>query len=223
MPLHLEKPILYLITSGRTTPARNPESEEFTPVLSLIEAAVAAKIQLVQIREKQLSARALFELALRGSALTRGTATRLIINDRADIASAAGADGVHLRTSSLEARVIRNAFPEDLLIGVSAHSLAEARGAREGGADFAVLGPIFDTQSKRAYGPPLGLAQLHEAARDLAPFPLLALGGIDVENVHAALREGAAGVAAIRLFADPNSLEAVTRAIRTHGNQGRAS
>jgi thiamine-phosphate pyrophosphorylase len=223
MSLNLEKPILYLITSGRTRQTRNPESEEFTSVLSLIKAAVAAKIQLVQIREKQLSGRSLFELALRAAALTRGTATRLIINDRADIASAAGADGVHLTTSSLEARVVRNAFPKDLLIGVSAHSLAEAREAREGAADFAVLGPIFDTPSKRAYGPPLGLAQLHEAARDLAPFPLIALGGIDIENAHAALREGAAGVAAIRLFADPNSLEAVTRASRNQGNQGRAS
>ena len=84
--------------------------------------------------------------------------------------------------------------------------LFRSRGARDGGADFAVFGPVFDTPSKRAYGPPLGLERLREAARALAPFPLVAIGGIAEDNLREVLRAGAAGVAAIRFFADGQNL-----------------
>jgi len=160
----------------------------------------------VQIREKDLNARTLFELASRASALTRGSETRVVVNDRADVARAAGCDGVHLTTRSLGANVARRAFGEDFLIGVSAHTPGEARAAREGGADFAVFGPVFDTPSKRAYGAPPGAGALAEAARELSPFPLVALGGVDEANAAGVLRAGAAGVAGIRLFADGQNL-----------------
>ncbi len=145
--------------------------------------------------------------------LTRGTETRLLVNDRADIASAAGADGCHLTTHSLEASIIRRTFGPDFLIGVSAHSLAEAQAARDQRADFAVFGPVFDTPSKRAFGEPAGVDALREAARALSPFPILGLGGITSANAREVLRAGASGVAAIRLFSDLKNLDAAVSTI----------
>lgn len=183
-------------------------------MLALVAAAVGARVPLIQIREKNLPASTLYELTLRAARLTRGSGTRLVLNDRADIARAALADGVHLTTRSLEASVVRRTFGEDFLIGVSTHSLEEARAARDGRADFAVFGPVFETDSKKIYGPPLGLARLSEAAGVLAPFPLLALGGITNENAQAALKAGARGVAGIRLFGDAHALPEIVGKLR---------
>src|SRR5690349_4531959 len=101
MPLSLARPILYLITRGETTEGTTSDAPELGRILNQFSVAVAAGIDLVQIREKQLTARVLFELVERASDLTRGTKTRLLVNDRADIAAAAGADGVHLTAQSL--------------------------------------------------------------------------------------------------------------------------
>lgn len=210
----LPRPLLYLITEGKTTRATTPASEDFRRLLALVESAVAARIPLVQIREKHLSARTLYELSLRAAAVTRGTQTMLLVNDRADIARCAGACGVHLTTESIGPEIIRRTFGPDFLIGVSTHSLEEARRARDLGADFATFGPVFETPSKRIYGPPVGLEKLRRAALALAPFPLLALGGMTSENACEALSAGAQGLAAIRLFADPDELGRVARAIR---------
>jgi thiamine-phosphate pyrophosphorylase len=216
MPLQLPAPILYLISSGETTPATTEVSAQFARLLALVRAAISARISLIQLREKNLSAHMLYELTVRAARLTKGSATRLLVNDRADIARASGADGVHLTTRSLAASVIRRAFGDEFLIGVSTHSLEEARAARDGGADFATFGPVFETISKRAYGPPVGLAPLSEAARALAPFPLLALGGITSETeTTAALRAGAQGIAAIRLFSDASALQETARSLRS--------
>src|SRR5690242_11296242 len=103
MPLNLSRPILYLITRGATTEGTTPDDPEIALILNQISTAVAAGINLIQIREKQLTARVLFELVERASNLTRGTSTRLLVNDRADVAVGAGADGVHLTTQSLDA------------------------------------------------------------------------------------------------------------------------
>ncbi|MDT5295085.1 MAG: thiamine-phosphate pyrophosphorylase [Acidobacteriota bacterium] len=200
MPRALPHPIIYLITSGETTDATTAGGADFRRLLSLVERAVAARVAFVQLREKSLTARTLYDLAAGAAALARGSATRILVNDRADIARAAGCDGVHLTTRSLDASVVRRAFGEDFLIGVSAHSLAEAGAARDGGADFAVFGPVFDTPSKRPYGPPLGLEALRDAAHALSPFPLVALGGIVEGCVGEVRRAGAAGVAGIGLF-----------------------
>jgi thiamine-phosphate pyrophosphorylase len=206
MPRQFRRPITYLITSGETNSSTAPDSSEFGALLRLIERAAEARVALVQIREKALTARTLFELSSRVARLTRGSETRVLVNDRADIARASGCDGVHLSTRSLEARTVRRAFGEDFLIGVSAHTHAEARAAREDGADFAVFGPIFDTPSKRAYGLPVGLEALEETARALAPFPIVALGGVEEANAGDCLATGAEGIAAIRLFADGQNL-----------------
>lgn len=215
MPRTLQEPITYLITSGETTNATTGASAEFLAILALVERAVSAGITLVQLREKSLTARTLHELAARAAAFARGSATRVLVSDRADIARAALCHGVHLTTQSLDARVVRRAFGEEFLIGVSAHTLAEASAARDGGADFAVFGPVFDTPSKRGHGAPLGLESVREAARALAPFPLIALGGIAEENVAEVFRAGASGVAAIRLFANGQNLARTTHHIES--------
>jgi thiamine-phosphate pyrophosphorylase len=129
---------------------------------------------------------------------------------------AAGADGVHLRASSIPAREIRAVAAkkglDDFLIGVSTHSVAEAKSAEDGGADFIVCGPVYDTPSKRAFGPPLGLEVFAEIL-DAVETPVLAVGGINLSNYREPLRRGAAGVAAIGLFADVENLEQTVRSI----------
>lgn len=211
MPLNLQqlrRPLLYLITSGQTTAQTTPASKDFANVLALVRAAVAATINLVQLREKNLSANALYQLTASAAAITHGTATKLLVNDRSDIALAAGADGVHLTTHSLPADVVRGSFGDEFLIGVSTHSLTEATIARNNGADFVVFGPVFETpsKSKGEYGEPVGVSNLAPVAAQLSPFPVLALGGLKMINVAACIQAGAAGVAAIRMFSDPEQL-----------------
>jgi thiamine-phosphate pyrophosphorylase len=185
----------------------------------LIQAAVAAEVDLVQIREKKLSADVLYQLAADAAGFTKGSATRLLINDRSDIARAAGADGVHLTTSSLRAEVIRRVFGDEFLIGVSTHSLAEASLASRGGADFVVFGPVFETASKREFGDAQGLGSLALVCSELAPFPVLALGGVTIDNVVDCVRSGARGVAAIRMFEDPERLGEIVNALRVKPRQ----
>jgi thiamine-phosphate pyrophosphorylase len=213
MKFALSKPILYLITRGATTETTTPDRPEFQAVLDQISTAAEAGIELIQIREKQLSARVLFELAKRAVEQTNGTATKILINDRADIALGAGAAGVHLTTQSIHASRIRKTFGEDFLIGASTHSLDEATAACEGGADFAVIGPVFETRSKSGYGRPLGLEALADVSRRLAPFPLLALGGVSIENAQACLKAGASGLAGISLFANLDNVKILSSLI----------
>jgi thiamine-phosphate pyrophosphorylase len=170
-----------------------------------------------------LSGRVLYELAASIAAITRGSHTKLLVNDRADIAASAGADGVHLATNSLPATVVRNAFGDKFLIGVSTHSLAEARAARADGADFAVFGPIFDTPAKEKYGEPQGLKQLEAITAELGTFPVLALGGISVERIADCIRAGAQGIAAIRMFDDPSQLDRVVNEIRELSQEAGSS
>lgn len=210
-PLQSRK-LICLITSGLTTRETTPATEDFSRLLTLAKAAVAAKVDLLQIRERTLSARVLYALTASVAKLTRGSNTKLLVNDRADIAAAAGADGVHLATNSLPAHVIRNAFGDDFLIGVSTHSLAEAVAARADGADFVVSGPVFQTPGK--YAEPQGLKQFETITSALGDFPVLALGGIRIETVGDCMKAGAQGVAAIRMLNDPLRLERVVDEIR---------
>ncbi len=214
MPLNLSKPILYLITRGATTEATNSSSSEFQDILSQVSSAVEAGIDLIQVREKHLTARVLFELTERAVKITGATSTRLLVNDRADVAVGAGADGVHLTTQSLDAATIRKAFGEDFLIGTSTHSLAEATAARDLGADFAVYGPIYQTKSKEQYGAPQGLSNLSEVTRALDRFTVLALGGISASNAKECLEAGACGIAGISVFSAPEKLKRVVRVLR---------
>ena len=204
MPLKFPLPIIYPITSGKT------DSDD---ILRLVRAAVDAEVPLFQIREKSLSGRALFELVVRAAEITRGSQTRLLVNDRSDIARAAGADGVHLTTQSLPVEVVRRTCGAEFLIGVSTHSLEEARVAQAGGGDFVVFGPVFETESKRAYGEPQGLEKLAAVAHELGEFPVVAIGGITFENVGKCFAAGARGVAAIRLLNDAEKMSSIVNRI----------
>jgi thiamine-phosphate pyrophosphorylase len=188
-------------------------------VLGKIRAAVAAGVDWVQIREKDLCGRDL--LALAREAVALGGNTRVMVNDRLDVALAAGAGGVHLARQSLSARdVVRwcrsgNA-PEEFVVGVSCHSLEEAREAESAGANYIFFGPVFDTPSKRRMGEPQGVARLGEICRSIV-IPVVAIGGVREKNARECIRAGAAGVAAIRMFQevrDGAAMKAVLERIR---------
>ena len=178
---------LYLVTDRRV--ARRPIAE-------VVDECLGAGLRSVQVREKDLGVRDLLELAglLRES--TRRHGARLVINDRADVALATGADGVQRTHDSLPVAALRRIAPRPFLIGVSVHSADEARQAAADGADFLVFGPVYDTPSKRQYGAPQGLAALENVAASVEP-PVLAIGGITPERVGEVLRAGAAGVGVI--------------------------
>jgi len=214
MALQFRKPILYLITRDASKPSTTSKSPEFQAILTQVAAAVAAGVDLIQIREKNLPARVLLELCEQTAQLTSGTSTRLLVNDRADIAAGAGAHGVHLTTRSLDTGTIRKTFGAELLIGASTHSIEEAVAARDGGADFIVFGPIFETPSKVEYGAPLGLERLSAATVALRNFPVLALGGITTSNAQDCLKAGASGIAGIRLFSDHAKLAVIAGGIK---------
>jgi thiamine-phosphate pyrophosphorylase len=144
------------------------------------------------------------------------TRAYVLVNDRLDVALGAGADGVHLGGQSMPLQVVRQVAPHPFLLGASCHSLAEAMAAESGGADYLVLGPIFETPSKLAYGPPLGLEELRNVASQIG-IPVLALGGITVERVQPCLEAGACGIAGIRIFQDCRSVEERIRALRAQG------
>ncbi len=181
----------------------------------MVEVAVATQITLLQIREKNLSARVLYELTNRAVEITRGTSTRLLVNDRSDIASAAGADGVQLTSQSLAADVVRQAFGREFLIGVSTHSQVEVRTAYDAGANFVLFGPVFDTESKRAFGEPQGLERLREITSALSEFPVVAIGGVTLDNIEECFLAGASGVAAIRLLNDATRMPSIVADIRS--------
>ena len=195
------KPLIYLITTGKATAENFPvKSKE---ICKIIETAVETKISLVQIREKNLPARLVFELTARAVCLAQNSETKILVNDRADIALAAGADGVHLTANSLPTEIIRQNYPPDFIIGVSAHSIEAAEAARNRGADFATFSPIFHSPNK---GKSKGLDELRKVCEKLNPFSVIALGGIDETNYREVL-EIADGLAAIRFLNDAKNLK----------------
>jgi len=192
--------------------------------LSRIETAAAAGVDLVQIREKGLSGRncgLLTRKALQRAAkslASNAAPTRILVNDRLDVALSEGAGGVHLGENSLplpEAKrlVKAQALSQEFLIGVSCHSLDAARSAASGGADYLFFGPIFATPSKAAFGAPQGLERLAEVCRAVS-IPVLAIGGITLANASACLAAGAAGIAAIRLFQDARDINSLVQSLR---------
>ncbi len=208
------KPILCYVTDGRALEAApapaDPLLSNSTPLRlrllqDCIRRAASAGIEWIQIREKDLDTRPLVELVRLAVAESRATAARVLVNDRLDVALAANAGGIHLGEKSLPLENVaewrRSTQRSDFLIGVSCHSLESARAAERGGADYIFFGPVYATPSKAAFGAPQGIERLREICTALK-IPVLAIGGVNLENARECISAGAAGVAAIRLFQD---------------------
>jgi thiamine-phosphate pyrophosphorylase len=208
-------------------------------LLEKIAAAATAGVDWIQIREKDLSGRECSSItreavriaaspslgpaaraatSAKTEAVREPGSTRIVVNDRLDVALAAQAGGVHLGEKSVPpeeaGRLVKSLGREkDFLVGVSCHSLEAAKAAERGGADYLFFGPVFATPSKATYGPPQGLERLSEVCRAVA-LPVLAIGGITLENAADCLSARASGIAAIRLFQDAPDIAAVVRALR---------
>lgn len=209
MSYPLKLPLAYLITPGEAT-ATNFQTKKLD-ILKTIKSAGADGISLIQIRERQLPARLLFDLTVAAAAVVAGTRTKLLVNDRADIAVAAGADGVHLPASSIPADILRRVLPEDYLIGASVHSFEQVAAARSRGASFVVYGPVFHTPGK---GKPTGLRELELVCAAADGFPVIAIGGISDANYEFVLTAGAAGLAAIRALNNGESRRRILAGLR---------
>lgn len=179
---------LYLITDRHQTAGR--------PLPAVVAEALRGGVQIVQLREKDLPASQLFELAREMRDLTRRHGARLLINDRIDVALAVGAEGVHLGKAGLPVAQARRLVGPERLIGYSAHSIEEALQAQRDGADFITFGPVYATPSKAAYGAPLGCGLLAEAAGSL-DIPVFALGGVKKSSIPELLDSGCHGIALI--------------------------
>jgi len=195
-------PALYLVTDRHAS--RRPLAE-------IVDECLGAGLRAVQLREKDLSAGDLLSAAMALRESTRRHGAKLLVNDRADVALAAGADGVQRTHASLPTCVLRRIGPPGFLVGASVHSLAQAREAVSQGADFLVFGPVYDTPSKRQYGAPQGLGALELVAATSAR-PLIAVGGITPERVAEVRGAGAAGVAVISAIYAASSPADRTRA-----------
>jgi thiamine-phosphate diphosphorylase len=211
----LGDPIICLVTDRRRVATASDDA-----LLQLIADAIAVGVTMIQIRERDLDDRRLFDLTTRAVAAA-GT-TPVVVNDRTDVAVAANAAGVHLRSDSMAADRVRTIAPGGFVIGRSVHSVAEARVVAETGVDYLVMGTIFSTTSKDAGLPLSGIAGLEAVTRAMTT-PVLAIGGITLDNARQAARAGAAGIAAITLFtaawsgataARRRSLEAVVEGIK---------
>jgi thiamine-phosphate pyrophosphorylase len=189
------KPVICMITDRRRLASGDGEA-----LVRRVAAAARAGVQLVQLRERDLDGRPLWQLAAACVGAVRGTPARVLVNDRLDVAIAAGAHGVHLRGDSMAAARVRRLVPAGFLIGRSIHSLAEARdAAQEGAVDYLIFGTMFPTSAKPG-ATPQGLEALAQVAA-ATTIPVLAVGGITRDTAGRLAAAGAAGVAAIGLFA----------------------
>lgn len=191
--------IVHLVTDRRSLAAPGSSKRDTARCLrTQVQFAVDAGVDVVQIRERDLDARELSDLVRDVVALTRGTATRVVMNDRVDVALACGADGVHLRADSIPPHAVRRLAPPVFLIGRSVHSAAEARDEAEG-ADYLIAGTVWSTSSKPAAHRLLGVDGLR-AIVAATRVPVLAIGGVTLARAGEVAVTGAAGVAAIGLF-----------------------
>jgi thiamine-phosphate pyrophosphorylase len=178
---------LYLITDRKQVKM---------PLAAAVRLALEGGVRAVQLREKDLPIREMLLLAQELRAVTTEFGARLFINDRVDVARSVNADGVHLGHQSMPVNAVRKIVGKDMLIGVSTHSIEEAKAAESGGADFITVGPIFDTPSKSGFGHPVGLSIIKELKCDLG-IPFYALGGIKSGNIAQVIGAGASGAALI--------------------------
>ncbi len=175
-----------------------------------IEASLEGGVDTLQLRDRQAAGGALLGAAAVLRSVTAASGATLLVNDRIDVARAAGADGVHLPADSFPIALARALLGPSALVGRSTHAPAEAVAAAADGADYVIIGPIFETPSKRAFGAPLGIAALAATRIDV---PVLAIGGIGPEQVATVRRAGAAGVAVVRALLAAPDPRAAARAL----------
>jgi len=145
-------------------------------------------VKAIQLREKDLPAKSIYNLAQEIQQICQKSGAKVLINDRFDIAGAVGADGVHMTSKSLPVEIVRKNFNSDKLVGVSTHSLEEARQAQDSGADFVLFGPVYHTPSKAAYGQPQGLTKLKETTKSVS-IPVFAIGGMTPDKASESKRQ----------------------------------
>ena len=211
----LASPAIFLVTSGR---ARSEDDEGWRKALRSASTAAAAGIDVVQVREPELPDQPLAALVRSVVAEVSGSPTVVVVNDRPDVALSCRADGVHLRADGLSAARVRTLLPRDALIGRSVHSRVEAReSAIEGAVDYLFFGTVFRSGNKAAAHPVQGPAALQAVCQSVS-LPVIAIGGVTIDNVGEIAAAGAAGVAAIGLFAERTDaradLEALVRQLR---------
>jgi len=195
---------LYLITDRRQCAGDD--------LAACIEQALRGGVGAVQLREKDLPTRDRYELALKLRSVTRASGALLLINGDAALARAVGADGLHLPQDGLPANVCRRIVDPHMLIGVSTHTLNEAKDAEARGADFITFGPVFQTPSKAQYGSPVGLEALQTACRTVT-VPVFGLGGISAARAETVATAGAAGIGVISAILAAPDREGAAREI----------
>lgn len=196
------RPVLCLVTTGASAARANADDEGATDIVEVAARASAAGIDIIQIREPRLPERALLTATRRVLGAVDRSRTAVLVNDRSDIALAAGADGVHLRADGVGAARVRGLAPAGFLIGRSVHSVEEARAAEaERATDYLIFGTVFPSGSKSADHPIAGVDALRHVCSAVS-LPVLAIGGITDHRAAEAVEAGAAGIAAIGLFAD---------------------
>lgn len=193
---------LLLVTDRHQTNGR--------PLVSLLQRVLTAGAPAIQLRERDLSARELVTLAREAQAVTASRRSQLLINDRIDVALALEGIGVHLRGNSLPVSVARQLLGAQRLLGVSVHAVEEVLSAQSQGADYIVLGPIYETPSKQMFGPPLGIHTLEKACR-LVRIPIIGIGGVTAARAREMRRAGAFGVAVITAVLGADDVESATR------------
>jgi thiamine-phosphate pyrophosphorylase len=193
---------LYLVTDRRQV--------SHGTLLSALAQFIASGGRAIQLRERDLNTREQLELIRAVERLSQAAETKLFINDRVDLTAIGKADGVHLRETSLPVPAARRIVGSDRLIGVSVHSEDGVAQAEAQGADFAVLGPIYETPSKREYGPPLGLHILERACRRVR-IPVFAIGGMSASRAAEVRAAGAFGLAVISYILSAPDVGAATR------------
>jgi thiamine-phosphate pyrophosphorylase len=193
---------LLLVTDRHQTKGR--------PLETILEKVLTVGSPAIQLRERDLSPKDLLALARTIRTLASRRGSQLVINDRIDVALVLDGVGVHLRSNSLPVSVARGLLGEQRLIGVSAHSVDEAVQAESQGADYVILGPVYDTPSKRAFGPPLGLERVEEVCRCVR-IPVIGIGGVTPARARDVRRAGAFGVAVITAILGAADVEAAAR------------
>jgi thiamine-phosphate pyrophosphorylase len=193
---------LLLVTDRHQTNGR--------PLVPLLQRVLTAAAPVIQLRERDLSARELLTLTREVQAVTASRRSQLLINDRIDVALALEGVGVHLRSDSLPVSIARQLLGSRRLLGISVHAVEEAVQAESQGADYIVLGPIYETPSKQMFGPPLGIHILEEACR-LVRIPLIGIGGVTAPRAREMRCAGAFGVAVITAILGAADIESATR------------